>query len=112
MRALYALERCLLAAIEYVDIMPCQVFSNLVFHSCLESISFNLDRPIDEQLVSEVKKLFLEGTMSAFPDGSRNKGPIHNPVLPINKHKEDIFNTVICQRVTIIHEETSESPFF
>jgi hypothetical protein len=112
MRTLYALERCLLVAIKCMDIMPCQVFSNLVFHSCLESISFDLDRQIDKQLVSEVGKLFLEGTMSALPDGSRNKGPVHNPVLPINEHKEDIFNTVRCQRVTIIHEETGESPFF
>jgi hypothetical protein len=105
MRALYVLERCLLSAIECADgtMMPCQIFSHSVFCSCLEDISFELDRRDDEQLVAEIEKLSLEVTTSA---------PVHNPSLPIDEHKEDILNTVKSQRVTIIHGETGESPFF
>jgi HrpA-like RNA helicase len=83
--------------------MPCQIFSHSVFCSCLEDISFELDRRDDEQLVAEIEKLSLEVTTSA---------PVHNPSLPIDEHKEDILNTVKSQRVTIIHGETGESPFF
>jgi hypothetical protein len=120
MRALYVLERCLVAAIECAASMPYQVFSHSIFHSSLEGISFDLDRQINEELVSEVGKLMLDGSTGALPDGGtdgRIDGTIINPMLPIDEHKEDILNTVKSQRVTIIHGETgcgksSRVPFF
>ena len=88
--------------------MPSQVFSHFVFHSCLEVTSYKVDCQIDDQLVSEFKKLLLDETTSAS-DTVINKGTVNNPALPIDEHKEDILNTVKTQRVTIIHGETGES---
>ena len=114
MRALYVLERCLLVVIKCMDCMPYQVFSHSVFHSSLEGISFELDRQINEELVSEIGNLILEGSTGALSEAGtngRNERTIQNPVLPIDEHKEDILNTVKSQRVTIIHGETGENKY-
>mmetsp|Transcript_8856 Transcript_8856/g.19868 ORF Transcript_8856/g.19868 Transcript_8856/m.19868 type:complete len:2027 (-) Transcript_8856:217-6297(-) len=106
-QALYILEKCLLEAISEsagVENMPCLVFSHSIFHSCLESISFE-DFPLDNELVSKDEKAFLEEATNEFPAG-KDKEPVTNRVLPIDKHKEEILHTVETQRVTIIHGET------
>lgn len=102
MRALHVLERCLLAAIENTEIIPNKVFSHSVFHSYLEKIF--TDCRIEDQIVSAVENLQLEGAADVSPDG--DKGSINNISLPIDGHKDDILHTVKTQRVTIIHGET------
>jgi HrpA-like RNA helicase len=102
MRALYVLERCLLAAIENTEIIPNKVFSHSVFHSYLEKIF--MDCRIEDQIVSAVENLQIEGAADVSPDG--DKGSSNNISLPIDDHKDDILHTVKTQRVTIIHGET------
>jgi hypothetical protein len=103
-QALYVMEKCLLAAIEdFADVAPCNTFDHAIFHSCLESLSFD-DFPLDNELVSRNEKSFLEeATEHPSIQETKDDGPL---VLPIDEHKEEILHTVKTQRVTIIHGET------
>lgn len=107
MQSLYVLEKCLLEAIggeEDTRKQIYQIFNRSIFHSCLESISYD-DFPLDNELVSKNEKAFLEEVTSELPVRDEEE-EVENPALPIDAHKEDILHTVKTQRVTIIHGET------
>jgi len=107
MQALYVMEKCLLLAInECRDLMPCEVFNYSLYHSCLESLSFD-DSPLDNELVSKHEREFLEEVADEVPAAKEKKQqPVKKIVLPIDEYRDQILGTVQTQRVTIIHGET------
>lgn len=98
-QAIFILEKLLSRVISGrsgADAMPSKAFDHLLFLSYLESISF------DDSPLNDISTNREEDIANVVPRDASSK----KLVLPIDKHKEEILNTIKTQRVTIIHGET------
>jgi hypothetical protein len=92
-QAIFILEK-LLSRVINGSCGPHKTFDHLMFLSYLESISF------DDTPLNDIPTNRQEDIANIVPRDSKKL------LLPIDKHKEEILNTIKTQRVTIIHGET------